>query len=505
MAGVNILLRGQSNALHFADYGGAARLEAELEASLPGVDVHLLYAWGDDASTIHSGTAFMDWDTGGQQASLLAFVDGLSADLKDNPTATLWMHNEYEQQGSASAAQWMAAVREDAELVRDALGQDASTTPYEFTYVPYNYGGNWRAIQDGMRGLAADASFNASTSLDAMDGIAMDGDGYPGSSHMGWGDAQTVGARLADAMADTVAELAGMDTGGGGGGGGGDPGEPPERGWLESFDGGDWGRHTHWWGNIETREGEVSLTGLSGQMVRPAGREAGDGYGYREFLAKIEGSGAGPAIVLWPCSDAWPGPEIDIGEIWWDGSGQYAALHWRGEDGSDQYELVDIGDHRGKWARYGIDWRPDRVDFYVDGELKGSVDHNVPKDFAHGGEDVTTGWPSSIGIGPGDGRITVSEVSFDPYDGGDPGDGGGGGGLQARLDALEARFDARREAAEDAFADDPERLAVRLAVLDAREEERADEIAARFADGGSDAAGVEAFLAGASSGYDPFA
>ena len=70
---LNVLIRGQSNALLFADRGGAAALERGLEARL-GVDVHLLYEFGTDSSTIHSATPFMTWDTEGQQASLLRYV-----------------------------------------------------------------------------------------------------------------------------------------------------------------------------------------------------------------------------------------------------------------------------------------------------------------------------------------------------------------------------------------------------------------------------------------------
>ncbi len=71
----------------------------------------------------------MTWDTEGQQESLLRFLEALPAAVKDNPTITLWMHNEYDQQGSFSSAAWVNEVRTDAALVRDALGQDASTTP----------------------------------------------------------------------------------------------------------------------------------------------------------------------------------------------------------------------------------------------------------------------------------------------------------------------------------------------------------------------------------------
>ncbi|WP_237217840.1 family 16 glycosylhydrolase, partial [Falsiroseomonas oryziterrae] len=191
----------------------------------------------------------------------------------------------------------------------------------------------------------------------------------------------------------------------------------PDPAWVETFDTGSWGRINHAWGNVQTGNGEVTLTGISGMMEFPGGPSAGDGYGYREFVANIEGSGPGPAIVLWPGSNVWPGPEIDIGEIKPDGSGQYAALHWKGETGGDEYVTVDIGDYRGQWATYGVNWLPDAVEFYVNGELKGRVTENVGRDFANGGEDVTSGWLSSIGYGPGDGRITVTEVRFTPYDG----------------------------------------------------------------------------------------
>ena len=147
---LNVLIRGQSNALLFADRGGAAALEQGLEARL-GVDVHLLCEWGTDSSTVHSGTAFMSWDTDGQQASLLRYVDELPADIKDNPTATVWMHNEYDQNnGGLTADAWVGEVRADAALVRGALGQGAETTPYTFVPIRYPYGGNWTPIGDGM-------------------------------------------------------------------------------------------------------------------------------------------------------------------------------------------------------------------------------------------------------------------------------------------------------------------------------------------------------------------
>jgi hypothetical protein len=96
-----------------------------------GVDVHLLAEWGSDSSTIHSGTAFMSWDTDGQQASILRYVNELPGDIKDNPTAVVWMHNEYDQgDWTLTKDAWLHEVRVDADMLRGALGQGAETTPY---------------------------------------------------------------------------------------------------------------------------------------------------------------------------------------------------------------------------------------------------------------------------------------------------------------------------------------------------------------------------------------
>ncbi len=209
---LNVLIRGQSNALLFAERGGALVLERGLQARL-GVDVHVLYKWGTDASTIHSATAFTDWDTGGQQASLLRYVRELPADLKDNPTVTLWLHNEFDQKiDGLTTEAWLGEVRTDAALVREALGQDAGATPYIFVPIRYPYGGSFGAIGDGMAALDAEAAFNASISS-AAQSLMMNGDGAPNGSHMGSADAVKLGGDLAAGMAETLRPLANGWTG----------------------------------------------------------------------------------------------------------------------------------------------------------------------------------------------------------------------------------------------------------------------------------------------------
>lgn len=206
MQDINLLVRGQSNALLFADRGGASALERGLEQAL-GADVHIIAEYGTSTSTIHSATAFMDWAEDGQQRSLLRHIEGLAPEVKDNPTVTLWMHNEYDQALSFSAEDWAAAVREDAALVRGALGQEADTTPYVFEWVSYPWGRNGSAIREGMQSLIDDPAFNASMG-DSTRGLAMDGDGFAGSSHMGDADVRLVGQRLAESLGTQLAPLA---------------------------------------------------------------------------------------------------------------------------------------------------------------------------------------------------------------------------------------------------------------------------------------------------------
>lgn len=192
---VNLLLRGQSNAYLFKDWGGLDQLVEKLEAALP-IKVKILADFdnSDGAASIHSGTAFLNWDSDGEQKSLLAFIGQQSAAVRKQPTVTIWMHNEYEQQGAGTEAQWLTEFNADRKLVAAAFGQAASSLPIVFTPVPYNYGGN-RNWLTAMRKLAAEPAQNC-TVVDAFAGALMDGDGQPNSSHMGRGDQALVANAL---------------------------------------------------------------------------------------------------------------------------------------------------------------------------------------------------------------------------------------------------------------------------------------------------------------------
>ena len=149
-----------------------------------------------------------------------------------------------------------------------------------------------------------------------------------------------------------------------------------------------------WWHNWQSEEG-VQQTGNGTILVRgssevgsglmmenPNNPATGFGNGLYEFRAKMAGglgSGSGPALVLWPADDRWPGPEIDIGEI--NGGGDlYMATHWN-NGGRDAYNLYFAEDvDWTQWHNYAARLENGRITYYVDGQVIGvETDHPAPE------------------------------------------------------------------------------------------------------------------------------
>jgi hypothetical protein len=286
-ADVNVLIRGQSNAALFTGFGAAGSLEQQLEAMVPGVDVHILAEYDTATSTMYPATGFLDWPRDGEQQGLLAFIRAEPADIRDNPTITLWMHNEFDANTpGVTTDQWTAAVRSDAALVRDALGQGAATTPYAFTYVnyPFTAEGSPEAIKAGMTQLSADPGFNARFDGTALDGLAMDGPGYPPGGHIGYGDAYVVAGRLADFMAGTVAALAAATPGG------------------------------------------ATDPGSTGSGTNTGSANTGGGTVW-DFNAVADSPKYAPVTLDWQAGD-----RIDLADVPLAGAGNPGVLHWAGID-----------------------------------------------------------------------------------------------------------------------------------------------------------------------------
>lgn len=235
---LNILVRGQSNAILAMEsngWTGAGALTAEV-ARLLGFDgtdntVSLVYERFDESqATAFGGTALIgdwlqasngDWRQGwsnGLAQSLLNKVNGLPGDQKDDPTATLWFHSEYDSANrSLTAEEWVSAVRFDAAQVRAALGQGAETTPYLFVSAMPYWGSDsgHNAIREGMELLAGEPGFNAAIAARTLD-TDIDNDNFDGNDatreyggpHMDPEDGLQTLMRAARSIAESFAEYA---------------------------------------------------------------------------------------------------------------------------------------------------------------------------------------------------------------------------------------------------------------------------------------------------------
>jgi beta-glucanase (GH16 family) len=157
--------------------------------------------------------------------------------------------------------------------------------------------------------------------------------------------------------------------------------------------------------------GQVTLAGGSAMMEWAVGAASGHGYGTYDIHAMVTGNQPGPAIVLWPGDNKWPGQEIDMVEITPNGSGQqYGTVHWNA-GGSDGYNpVIYDGVKSGVFHDYTMVWEPGKITFLVDGQQKGVITDHVPVDYAHGGMNNTIGF---LNNNPNT-SITVDHVSYTP-------------------------------------------------------------------------------------------
>lgn len=183
---------------------------------------------------------------------------------------------------------------------------------------------------------------------------------------------------------------------------------------FESFDNGI-GALNHTWGSgIDTSvSGQVTISGYSGIMEKPWGDAAGHGYGTYKIVARLSGNAEGPAALLWPGNDRWPGPEMDIVEYIHDHA--YAALHYD-NNGRDGYHIINYdGLDPSQTHTYEVKWEPGRISLSVDGRSYGSFTQNVGADYDHGGLNSTISIMNR-GHNPGT-SITVYEVGYTPLGG----------------------------------------------------------------------------------------
>ncbi len=240
---LNILLRGQSNAILFDQLGGYAAVQTDVDQLL-GFDgvtnkVNILGGATPDAEgnvTAVGATALLPpvtnhwlnlvngdytqgFTAGPIEQGLLNYIGDLPADERAAPTAVLYMHDESDASiaGGETTAEWMAGVQYEAGLVRQAFGQTAATVPYLFVPVPFDAddAATMQAIRLGQEQLAADPAFNGAVATHTGD-LNMDnsfnglpaGDVIYGGPHIDQQDADILAARIAPSVADAFAQYA---------------------------------------------------------------------------------------------------------------------------------------------------------------------------------------------------------------------------------------------------------------------------------------------------------
>lgn len=124
---------------------------------------------------------------------------------------------------------------------------------------------------------------------------------------------------------------------------------------------------------LSQSDGTLKITGrgdVSGGLNWNGGRT----YGRWEIRARSDaGSGYAPNLLLWPSSGNWPAEgEVNIMEIPdGDRSQSLAVLHY-GEENNQYWQWTD-GEFT-EWHNFAVEWLPDRVTVYIDGEEIASWD-----------------------------------------------------------------------------------------------------------------------------------
>ncbi|MDO9709700.1 carbohydrate-binding domain-containing protein [Paracraurococcus lichenis] len=252
-----------------------------------------------------------------------------------------------------------------------------------------------------------------------VDGVALNGNAVDGSTKTLLGNG-SVDIAFGAQGGDTSSAGTGGDTGGTAGG---IPGNW-QTVWDESFDNGP-GMFSNQWGpgTDSSVPGQITVWTSaddqdSGMMTHPDGYgtpAGGWGYGLYSFTFKTEGT-AGTYALTWPASNVWPGPELDVMEI--NDQGQpYSTIHWKGDDGSNQFQSFTMADVDPKQVHtYAMDWEQGRITLYVDGQQKWTTTEHVPNDHAHGGENTAPGIGTQTwwngGAEGGHNFITLYDASY---------------------------------------------------------------------------------------------
>lgn len=227
---VNIVVRGQSNAIQTIESGGwvgQRELRNELMRLL-GLDpardkINIIYDRDGDNTTAIGGTAFLgdwvkpkagSWNNGFElntgSANLIRKLEQTVA-TNDHPTVVVWLHNETDsKQLTIDPSLWEAAVRWESEYIRAAAGRTSDDMPYLFvSAIPHDgYAFSNQRIRVAQEELIENG-FNGWIGARVND-IDKNGDNASiyGGPHVSVSDSILIAQRIALSLAEHFASLA---------------------------------------------------------------------------------------------------------------------------------------------------------------------------------------------------------------------------------------------------------------------------------------------------------
>jgi hypothetical protein len=124
-----------------------------------------------------------------------------------------------------------------------------------------------------------------------------------------------------------------------------------------------------------TSYGAQYLSGLvmtGGENDNPSYPTFNFQYGYMEVRAKIpQGQGLWPAIWMMPASYKDGNGEIDVMEnLGQDTTTAYGTVHVHGQQQQHTFHGIDLSQG---YHTYAVDWEPDQISWYIDGQLYGTT------------------------------------------------------------------------------------------------------------------------------------
>jgi beta-glucanase (GH16 family) len=156
-------------------------------------------------------------------------------------------------------------------------------------------------------------------------------------------------------------------------------GSSVDRGTWKALYSGQYGNGMFRWdpGQVEVGDGKLTIaTERDGGSWVSGGLSTipdGQTYGSYEFNARIDaGQGTAAAILLWPSDGQWT-DEVDIVETH-DPSRKSFAFSKHGDPNITEYIDVNVAD----WHTYRLDWTPNELVLYVDGQEKARMNGDIP-------------------------------------------------------------------------------------------------------------------------------